>query len=118
VSPPLLDEVRARLGFHKLSPVWAKVEIVLGLLAAGLGLFVGLPAASRPPEDGWPLVAAGLALFVLGGSLTLAGHRSHLYQASLERLALLVEEVRRGNNAPLPGPQTPDQTRATGGDVV
>jgi hypothetical protein len=88
------DEIRQRLGYRRLSRAWAKLEILLGLLAGGVGLFLGCYALSRPAPE-WEFVAPALALFVLGGYLTLAGHRSHLYQADHGRLVLLIEELRR-----------------------
>src|SRR3954468_20965799 len=91
---PLADEVHARLNYRRLNRAWAKAEILLGLLAAGAGLFVGLPAASRPLEESYPLLTAGLLLFALGGYLALAGQRSHLYQSSNDCLVLLIEEIR------------------------
>jgi protein-S-isoprenylcysteine O-methyltransferase Ste14 len=90
----LTDELRQRLGYRRLSRGWAKVEILLGLFAAGAGLLLGQFAVSRP-EPEWGFGAAGLVLFVLGGYLTLAGHRSHLYQSANERLMLLIEELRQ-----------------------
>lgn len=90
---PLATEIRQRLGYRRLSRLWAKVEILFGLLAAGVGLFLGVYALSRS-EPEWAFVAPALALFVLGGYLALAGHRSHLYQADNDRLVLLVEEIR------------------------
>src|SRR5947209_2018443 len=75
---------------------WAKVEIFLGLAAAGAGLLLGSRTVARPlHEVSWGQVAAGLALFVLGGYLTLAGHRSHLYRSILQTQASLVEEIHR-----------------------
>jgi hypothetical protein len=93
-AAPLPDEIRQRLGYRRLSRGWAKVELLLGLFAAGAGLLLGQFAASRP-EPEWGFAAAGLGLFVLGGYLTLAGHRSHLYQSANERLVLLIEELRQ-----------------------
>src|SRR5438094_432883 len=90
----IADEVRQRLGHRRLSRAWAKLEILLGLLAAGAGLFLGQYGLAQP-SPAWELVAPALILFALGGYLTLAGHRSHLYQASNEQLALLIEELRR-----------------------
>lgn len=89
----LLDEVHQRLGYRRLNRAWAKAELFLGLLAAGLGLFLGFVALS-PPSPDWAPAGAGLALFVLGGYLALAGHRSHLYQSSNDRVALLIQEMR------------------------
>jgi hypothetical protein len=92
----LLDEIHDRLGYRRVNLVWAKVEIVLGLLAAGIGLLLGMWIVHQPLADlPWRLAVLALVLFVLGGYLTLAGHRSHLYKAANERLALLVEEIRR-----------------------
>ena len=68
------------LGYRALSRTWAKLEILLGLSAVGVGLFLGLGVRGHG-ETLWVVVAAGLALFVLGGYSTLAGHRSHLYQS-------------------------------------
>ena len=92
----LLNELHTRLGYKRLHRTWAKLEIVLGLTAAGGGLFLGDWSLARPePEPPWLTAAAGLALFVLGFYLALAGHRSHLYQSANERLALLIEELRQ-----------------------
>lgn len=88
----LLAEVHDRLGYRPLSRAWAKVEILLGLVAAGVGLALAVRV-----ED-LALAAVGVALFVLGGYLALAGHRSHLYQSENERLVLLIEDLRRMGN--------------------
>jgi hypothetical protein len=83
------------LGFKQLSPTWAKLEILLGRSAAGVGLFLGSWALSRPIEEIlWGLVAGGLSLYALGGYLALAGNRSHLYQSSNKVTTFLVEEIR------------------------
>src|SRR5262245_23821781 len=83
-------------GRRPLNRTWAKVEILLGLSAAGIGLLLGDWQVSRPAaEVEWALVAAALALFVLGGYLALAGHRSHLYQSSNDTTAFLIEEIHR-----------------------
>src|SRR4051812_34485692 len=94
MNTPLHDEIRHRLGYRHLNRVWAKAEIFLGLFAAGLGLFLGVPSLSQSPFV-WQQFVAGLALFVLGGYLAMAGHRSHLYQAESRHLALLIEEMRQ-----------------------
>ena len=88
--------LHSRLGYQPLNRTWAKLEIFLGLCAAGAGILLGDWALSRPPAQvEWGLAAGGLALFVLGGYLALAGHRSHLYQSSNDPTAFLAEEIRR-----------------------
>jgi hypothetical protein len=83
-----LARLHAAIGYKPLNRTWAKLEIGLGLLAAGIGLLVG---QQLPGPEGW---IAGLALFVLGGYLALAGHRSHLYQSNNELIAYLADELR------------------------
>ena len=85
-----------QLGYKPLNRAWAKLEVLLGLAAAGLGLLLGVWALSRPADAiRWESAAAALALFVLGGYLALAGHRSHLYQSNNELTAYLAGEIRR-----------------------
>jgi hypothetical protein len=95
-----LSQLREALGHKRLTRSWAKLEILLGLLAAGLGLFLGEWAFGRAGDEPWPLAGAGLLLFVLGGYLALAGHRSHLYQSGNELAAYLAEEIRSLRQAP------------------
>jgi hypothetical protein len=85
--------LHAALGHRRLSRAWAKIEILLGLSAAGSGIFLGGWSLGRP-EIPWPFVAGGLALFVLGGYLAMAGHRSHIYQSNNELAAYLAETIR------------------------
>ncbi len=73
---------------------WAKVEIFLGLFAVGLGLLLGGGSLSRPEVD-WAMAATGLSLFVLGGYLTLAGQRSHLYRSNIESTKRLIEAIQQ-----------------------
>ena len=89
-----LDEVRAALGYKHLSRVWAKVEILFGLGAAGIGMLVGGWAIAAPKVQ-LPWAGVGLALFVLGWYLALAGTRSHLYRSMNDLTALLIEEIRK-----------------------
>ena len=82
------------LDYRPLSRVWAKAEIFLGLAAAGSGLFAGVwGIAVSPGQPVWLALAAGLALFVLGGYLAMAGHRSHLYQSANEHTRLIQAEI-------------------------
>ena len=89
-----LDDVRAALGYKHLSRVWAKLEILFGLGAAGLGMLLGGWAVSRQTVQ-LPWAGAALLLFMLGWYLALAGTRSHLYRSMNDLTALLVEEIRR-----------------------
>jgi hypothetical protein len=87
-----LHELHEHLGYRPLSRIWAKLEIFLGLSAAGIGLFLGRWA--QPEGESFVLfTVAGVVLFVLGGYLTLAGHRSHLYRASNDRTAYLASLI-------------------------
>jgi hypothetical protein len=88
-----LDRLHATTGFKRPSPLWAKAEILFGLAAAGAGLLLEVRAA-RAEEIYIGLGAWGLALFVLGSYLALAGHRSHLYQ-SQNRLAAYLAGLTR-----------------------
>jgi hypothetical protein len=92
--PPNLRDLHARLGYRPLNRTWAKLEILLGLGAAGGGLLLGGSALRGPAADWLPAVA-GWALFVLGGYLALAGHRSHLYQSANEQTAYLADVLRQ-----------------------
>jgi len=95
VEHPELAPLRARLGYKRLNRTWAKLEVLLGLTAAGIGLLLGDWAlAPAITEVAWGTVAAALVLFVLGGYLALAGHRSHLYQSSSELTAYAIETIR------------------------
>src|SRR6478609_6807557 len=95
-----LADLRVALGHRPLNRHWAKAEILIGLLAAGLGVLVGDWAVGRAEDVAWLTAGAGLVLFVLGGYLALAGHRSHLYQSSNELAAYLAEEIRSSREAP------------------
>src|SRR5438128_1596804 len=86
---PELHRVHRELGYKRLNRPWAKIEIVLGLGAAGIGLCL----ASHAPV--LETMAFGVILFVLGGYLTLAGHRSHLYQSNTELAAFFLRELDR-----------------------
>lgn len=82
----------SRLGYKPLNRTWAKLEIALGLTAAGGGLLFSQWALLQLPSE-LPLVLAGLCLFVLGGYLALAGSRSHLYQSNNELTAYLADQI-------------------------
>ncbi len=73
----MLDRLHADLGWKRLRAGWAKAEIFLGLFVAATGiLFIARPFS---PID---LAGTGVLLFMLGGYLAMAGHRSHLYQSN------------------------------------
>ena len=88
-----LDRLHTATGFKRLNPAWAKAEILFGLVAAGAGLLLEVRAA-KSDDIHIGLAAWGLALFILGSYLTLAGHRSHLYQ-SQNRLAAYLAGLTR-----------------------
>jgi hypothetical protein len=90
-----LARLHRDLGLKPLFAVWAKLEILLGLGAAAVGLVVAVRLAARPeaavPEWAW---LAPVLLIALGGYLALAGHRSHLYQSNNRLVAHLAELIR------------------------
>ena len=98
-QPITTSDFNARLHRRPLNRTWAKVEILLGLTAAGIGLLLGnwSLACGAGPVD-WGFAASALALFVLGSYLALAGHRSHLYQSMNEQTAFLTGEIERLKN--------------------
>ena len=93
-----LHRLHRDLGLKTLLGRWAKVEILLGLVAVVGGLFGGMRLAAFDARSGNDAdIAAWLgmaALVVLGGYLTLAGHRSHLYQSNNRLVAYLAELIR------------------------
>ncbi len=90
-----LDAVRRTTGFQPLSKWWAKLEILLGLFAVGIGLVVALRLAKLPDADlPWWTWAGPVLLVMLGGYLALAGHRSHLYQSNIRLTAHLAHRLR------------------------
>ena len=90
-----LDALRAATGFQPLNRWWAKVEILFGLTAAGLGLLVALFLSKQPDAAvPWWTWLGPLLLFVLGIYLALAGHRSHLYQSNIRIAAHIARRLR------------------------
>lgn len=86
---PVRDSERewiSSLGLKRLSPRWAKAEIVLGLSAASLGMKLLI-------AEGATALGGGV-LVVLGLYLAMAGHRSHLYQAMNRQNAALAARIR------------------------
>lgn len=95
-----LDRLHRDLGLKRLNPLWAKLEIVLGLFAAAAG-FVGAVATNLTANQP-PIVWLGPVLLItLGGYLALAGRRSHLYQSN-NRLAAHIAELIRSQQPPKP----------------
>lgn len=97
-ADPLADEIaalRRTTGFQPLNRWWAKVEILFGLTAAGLGMlgavFLAKQAEAVVPWWAW---LGPLLLFVLGFYLAMAGHRSHLYQSNIRLTAYLAHRLR------------------------
>lgn len=91
------------IGLKPLNKVWAKLKIFLGLACVFLGLLMALgPQSSMRPfgsaaESVAIMYGSGLLLFVLGGYLAMAGHRSHLYQSQNTIAAFLIEEIRKSS---------------------
>jgi hypothetical protein len=79
-----LARVHATLGRPPANLVWAKVELLLGLSAAGIAIAIA-------PTS--PLLCA--PLFAFGSYLALAGHRSHLYDAMSRQTAATWRELER-----------------------
>lgn len=94
-----LERLRRDLGLKPLSSIWAKMEICLGLIGVATGVFGGLRLAGYEARTGldafWTAWVGMAALVVLGGYLTLAGHRSHLYQSNNRLAAYLAELIRK-----------------------
>jgi hypothetical protein len=90
-----LDQFHRDLDLKRLNPLWAKLEILLGLFAVACGLVGGMKLAAQPeaqvPDWAW---LAPVLLITLGGYLALAGHRSHLYQSNNRLAAHLAELIR------------------------
>jgi hypothetical protein len=84
------------LGLKRLNPLWAKIEILLGLAAVSgghlCGVFAIVHLESAPL---WAMIAASLLLQSLGGYLALAGHRSHVYQSNNKLAAWLAAQITR-----------------------
>ena len=95
-----LDRLHRDLGLKRLNPLWAKLEILFGLLAVAIGLVCAAKFAvmlqEQVPEWAW---LGPVLLIVLGGYLALAGHRSHLYQSN-NRLAAHLAELIRSQQPP------------------
>jgi hypothetical protein len=91
------DEARlyADLGRKRLYPAWAKIEILLGLVAVSAGHLCGVYAIVQldMAPSFWALIAASLLLQSLGGYLSLAGHRSHVYQSNNKLTAWLAAQI-------------------------
>ena len=81
------------LGLQRLSPAWAKAEILLGLTAVSAGHLCGIYAIVHlSGQQFGALVAASLLLQSLGGYLALAGHRSHVYQSQNKLVVWLAKK--------------------------
>jgi hypothetical protein len=102
INDNTVAEVQSSL-WDRALPVsmWPKVEIFLGLAAGHVGLAIGARAVLHPST--WPLPwmegAFSFLLFVLGGYLAMAGHRSHLYIFQVRTTAILLQEMRKGEKS-------------------
>lgn len=93
------------LGFQPLSHWWGRGEMLAGLLGVAVSvclmLFLAVEALhSAGPKDTIAdrffngTAVGAVFLFALGGYLTLAGHRRHLYESNDRLTAYLAELVR------------------------
>jgi len=111
-----LDQLYRDVGFRPLSHWWGRVEMLLGLLAmagGAFGMILVAPdvIATLSPEIKIQLdfqfpylvLAGSFGLFVLGGYLTLAGHRRHLYESADRLTAYLADVIRSQGVAPPAG---------------
>ncbi len=99
-----LARLHRELGLKPLYAWWAKVEILVGLVAVACGMFGGMRLPSLEPQIrehvAYDAMWYGMAaLVVLGGYLALAGHRSLLYQSN-NRLTAHLAELIRASQAP------------------
>ena len=102
-----LAQLHKDLNHQWLNPWWAKFEIVLGLVGMVFSFVAGIEIAIERithPEHAyqWAMWVGPVVIFVLGAYLTLAGHRSHLYQSN-NRLAAYLAGLIRANP---PGPRS------------
>jgi hypothetical protein len=120
-SPEALDRLYRDLGFQPLSHWWGRGEMLAGLLGVAVSvclmLFLAVEALhGAGPKDTvadrfFNVTAVGaVSLFALGGYLTLAGHRRHLYESNDRLTAYLADLVRgQGRLSSVPdatGPNT------------
>src|SRR5262245_24611962 len=108
MSSPLeqeLGRMLATLGWssNPMGKLWAKLEILLGLLGVGAGFVLGTQSAHRPEAEVPPWSWLGpILLIILGGYLALAGHRSHLYQSNNCLTAYLAGLIRTASASQRP----------------
>ncbi len=95
-----LDRLHRDLGLKRLNPLWAKLEILLGLFAVGSGIVGAMMLSNTANQPVWTWLGPAL-LVTLGGYLALAGHRSHLYQSN-NRLAAHLADLIRSHQPPKP----------------
>jgi hypothetical protein len=102
-----LNRLYDDLGFQPLSHWWGRVEMVLGLFGMAAGTFgmilisteILRQTAYQPlvKEDfSFPYLPmiGSFMLFILGGYLTLAGHRRHVYESADRLTAYLADMIR------------------------
>ncbi len=77
------------------------MEIVIGFLAAAVGIVAGVKIAALPDVNAFLWMwAAPVRLITLGGYRALAGHRSHWYQSNNRLAAWLAEVIRSHRKQP------------------
>jgi len=123
-SPESLDRLYRDLGFQPLSHWWGRGEMLIGLLGMATSVCIMLFLAveilhGTGSKDtvadrffGGPAVGA-IFLFALGGYLTLAGHRRHIYESNDRLTAYLADLLRGpGRTVAAPEPASPNGTAA------
>ncbi len=100
-APDLENRFYEELGLARLSPAWAKAEILLGLAAVSAGHLCGIYAIVHlSGQTFWTMLVASLLLQTVGGYLALAGHRSHVYQSQNKLVVWLATHVRDNDRSP------------------
>jgi len=87
IDPEFTAQYLRAAKLKQLNPLWAKLEIVLGLVAATGGLILLRDRAANEMLCG--------GLIVLGLYLAAAGHRSHLYQSQNRQTAYLAQLIQK-----------------------
>jgi len=89
IDPEFTADFLRAANLKRLNRLWAKLEIVIGLVAATCGLILLRDRAANEMLCG--------GLIVLGLYLAAAGHRSHLYQSQNRQTAYLAQLIQKAD---------------------